>query len=154
MNRVEMTGRIATEIDLRKTQSNKSVTEFSLAVETGKKDQAGNRIAEFFRVVAWEASAEFLANYAGKGALIAVEGRVKADSYTDQYNQKRTKVYILAEHVEILNRPKPKPQSNDYQQKLDLTPSDTMYNNVQERQVQERQAVDNINIENDELPFY
>ncbi len=144
MNRVELTGRIATDIDLRKTQSNKSVTEFSLAVETNRKDEDGRRIAEFFRVQVWEAGAEFLNNYAGKGVLIAVEGRLKADQYTNQQGNKVTKTYVQAEHVEICNKPQPKE-----------THEQTNLNLYHENEIRKAEKPNNtLELNEEDYPFY
>ena len=69
MNKVSLTGRIANDIDLRKTQQGKSGLDISLAVQRERKGSDGKYPVDFIRVNAWEQRAEFLANYAHKGTM-------------------------------------------------------------------------------------
>ena len=104
MNKVLLTGRITHDLEIRKTNTNKSVLSFSLAVDDGK-DANGNKKTIFVDVSIWEKGAEFLTQYAGKGVLIAVVGKVVSDNYTNQQGQKVKRTYILAEDSEILSKP-------------------------------------------------
>ena len=105
MNKVSLTGRIANDIDLRKTQAGKSVLDISLAVQRERKGSDGKYPVDFIRVNAWEQRAEFLANYAHKGTMIGVTGRIETWSFTNQNGQKVNTTSIQAESVEILAQP-------------------------------------------------
>lgn len=106
MNKVCLTGRIANDLDMRQTINGKSVMDISVAVDDGK-NAKGEKVASFIPVTVWNGSAEYLNNYAHKGTLISVAGRIKVDSY-EQDGQKRKKVYVTAENVEILAQPQEK----------------------------------------------
>lgn len=108
MNRVELSGKIANDIELRKTATNKSVVNFALAVKKNTKNENGEREVDFIDVIVWEQSAEYLNNYACKGATIEVEGRLSVQSYTDKNGVKRRNQPVIAEHVEILRMPERK----------------------------------------------
>jgi len=105
MNKVFLTGRITRDLEVRKTQQNKSILSFSIAVDKGTKDQEGKRQAIFIDVQAWEHTADFLEKYAGKGTLIAVEGKIDSYTGTNQQGQKYQKTHVVANQVEILTWP-------------------------------------------------
>ena len=105
INNITIVGRITDSIELRKTKTNKSVTKFSIAVDRDRKDEMGNKITDFVRIVAWESKADFLANYAGKGTLVGITGRVETNKYLNQQGVNVTEVYIRCNTVEILKQP-------------------------------------------------
>lgn len=101
MNRVNLTGRLTKDIDLRKTQTNKSVVSFTLAVDSREKDNEGNYKAYFINCVAWNYSAEFLNKYAKKGDMIGVDGRLTTRDYVAQDGKK---VYVTEVVVDELQK--------------------------------------------------
>lgn len=103
MNKVNLTGRIANDLDMRMTQSGKAVLSFNIAVKKETKDENGNYQADFFRITAWEQCAKFLEKYAQKGTLIGVSGKLETNSYTNKYGNNVTDTYIKADQVEILS---------------------------------------------------
>lgn len=77
-------GRMVKDPNLRQTQSGKSVVSFSIAVDRDFKSRDGERKTDFINIVAWGSSADFVARYFSKGDMIAVEGRLKIRSWTDE----------------------------------------------------------------------
>lgn len=107
MNSVSLTGRLTKDIELRKTNTNISVAQFSIAVDRGIKKEDGSKVTDFPNIIAWKQSAEFLSQYAAKGDLIEVTGKLTTRSYDGQQG----KVYItevVANEVRILSHPQPK----------------------------------------------
>lgn len=100
MNRTELIGRITKDIELRKTQSGKSVTSFTLAVNKPVKDST----ADFIPCMAWDKTAEFLSNYVHKGDQIGVEGRINTRSYKNQQGQTIYVTEVIADRVELLQK--------------------------------------------------
>ena len=114
MNKAIIIGRLTRDIDLKITNSGKSVCSFSLAVDRGFKDADGNKQTDFIDCVAWGATAENLATYQGKGSQIAVDGRIQVRSYEAQDGSKRKAVEVVAERVEFIrSRPKAEPAEDD-----------------------------------------
>ena len=105
MNVVALIGRVVADPELRYTPSGVAVTTLRLAVNRRFKSESGEKEADFFDVVAWRQSAEFAANYLTKGRLIAVYGRLQQRSWVQQDGQKRTKIEVVAESVEGLDKP-------------------------------------------------
>ncbi len=79
LNRITMTGRMTRDPELRTTQSNISVTSFSIANQRNYKNGNGERDTDFFDVVAWRATAEFVTKYFVKGSLVTVDGRLETE---------------------------------------------------------------------------
>ena len=77
INNVVLVGRMTRDAELRYTPSNVAVATFTLAVNRTFKSQNGEREADFINVVMWRQQAENLANWAKKGSLIGVTGRMQ-----------------------------------------------------------------------------
>ena len=98
LNACILMGRLTADPELRTTQSGKSVTSFSMAVERDFQ-QDGERQADFIDVVAWRGTAEFICKYFRKGRMIAVVGRIQTRTYTDKDGNKRKATEVVADKV-------------------------------------------------------
>ena len=75
MNNVILMGRLTRDVELNYSKNGKSFTRFAIAV---------NRIgegADFINCVAWEKTAETIAEYFKKGQKILVQGSIRTGSY-------------------------------------------------------------------------
>ena len=99
LNRITMTGRLTADPELHKTQSDVSVVSFSVANQRNFKNADGERDTDFFDVVAWRSTAEFVSSYFRKGSLITVDGRLQTRRYTDKSGNKRVATEIVADNV-------------------------------------------------------
>lgn len=106
LNRVILIGRLATDPELRYTQSGVAVTNFRLAVDRPFTNQQGERETDFFTIVTWRKLAETCAHNLNKGRLIAVEGRLQARSYQAQDGGTRWITEVVADNVRFLDWPK------------------------------------------------
>jgi len=95
LNRICLMGRIGRELELKKTNSGVSVVSFPLAVDRNGKD-AGT---DWIDCVAWRGTAEVLCNYADKGRMIVVEGRLQMRDWTDKNGNKRRSAEVQADSV-------------------------------------------------------
>ena len=102
INSVVLVGRMTKDAELRYTPSNVAVATFTLAVNRPFKNQNGEREADFINVVMWRQSAENLANWAKKGALVGIEGRIQTRSYDNQQGQRVYVTEVLAESFSLL----------------------------------------------------
>jgi len=106
INRVVLVGRLTRDPELRMTANGKNVCEFSIAVQKRIKPQDGSQDADFFRVIAWEKTAEYVSNYLTKGRLVAVDGRLQTRKYVAQDGTNREVTEVVADNVQGLDRPK------------------------------------------------
>lgn len=102
INNVVLVGRMTRDAELRYTPSNVAVATFTLAVNRTFKSQNGEREADFINVVIWRQQAETLANWAKKGALIGVTGRIQTRSYDNQQGQRVYVTEVVADTFEML----------------------------------------------------
>jgi single-strand DNA-binding protein len=83
-NRTIIIGRLTADPELRQTQSGVSVSSFSVAVNRTFAPRGGERQTDFFDVVAWRQTAEFITRYFTKGSAILVEGTMESRSFVDK----------------------------------------------------------------------
>nr|DAS71697.1 MAG TPA: Single strand binding protein [Caudoviricetes sp.] len=102
LNNVSLVGRLTKDVDLRYTPSNVAVATFTLAVNRTFKNENGDREADFINCVMWRQQAEKLANWAKKGALIGVTGRIQTRSYDNQQGQRVYVTEVVAEQFQLL----------------------------------------------------
>ena len=81
MNKAILSGRIASDIELKTTGSGTSVCSFRIAVQRRFKNAEGNYDADFFNCVAWRSSAEFISKYFSKGDPIEIGGSLQSRNY-------------------------------------------------------------------------
>lgn len=102
LNQVTISGRLTADIEVKKTNSQKSVAEFNIAVDIGYGD---SKRVVFPTVKAWNHTAEFVATYAGKGDWVAVTGRYDEETWEDKgTGKKRKKSLIVAHDLIIKNK--------------------------------------------------
>lgn len=99
LNKCFIMGRLTRDPELRRTQSGTAVTSFSLAVDRDFKEQNGERLTDFIDVVAWRATAEFVAKHFTKGRMAVVEGRLQMRPWTDRDGNKRIAAEVVADNV-------------------------------------------------------
>ena len=95
LNKVILMGRITHEPELKASSSGISVLTFSLAVERNYSRQGEERQTDFINCVAWRQTAEFIAKYFPKGALIAVEGELQTRKYSAKGSSERTVTEVI-----------------------------------------------------------
>jgi single-strand DNA-binding protein len=104
-NRVILLGNLTRDPELRYVQSGMAVTDIGLAVNEKRKNANGEWIEEttFVDVTLWGRTAEVVSEYAGKGAPLLIEGRLKLDSWDDkQTGQKRSKLKVVGDRMQLL----------------------------------------------------
>ena len=99
MNSVIITGNICNDLELKSTESGKSVCSFNLAV----KRPFAKDVTDFFRVVSWNKQAENLLKYCGKGSRIGVSGILTSRTYEDKEGKKFV-VEVVANEIEFLEK--------------------------------------------------
>lgn len=102
INSVVLVGRMARDAELRYTPSNQAVATFTLAVNRNFKNQAGEREADFINIVIWRQAAENLANWAKKGTLLGITGRIQTRNYENQQGQRVYVTEIVADNFMLL----------------------------------------------------
>ena len=103
INNVVLAGNITRDPELRNTPGGTSVTDIGVAVNEHWTDNEGNKQekAHFFDVTVWGKQAESVCQYLKKGDLVAVEGSLRQDRWTDTDGKNRSRVIVTAERVQF-----------------------------------------------------
>jgi len=102
-NNAILIGRITRDSELKYTPSGTAVTKFSLAVNR-KRKQGDEYVEEvsFFDITAWAKLAENLSQYLTKGKQVGVCGELRQDRWEDKDGNKRSKVGLTANAIQLL----------------------------------------------------
>ena len=103
INRVVITGRLSRDPELRKTQTGKSVANFTVAVDRMRRKDQEVADTDFISCQAWNKTAEYIGNYAKKGTLIGVDGRIQTRNYDNASGQKVYVTEVVCESVSLLS---------------------------------------------------
>lgn len=100
LNQIAIQGRLVRDPDLRRTNSGKAVTSFTLVCDRDfKNQQTGEKEVDFIECVAWGGTAEMVAKYFYKGRMVVATGRLQLRDWTDKNGQKRRTAEILVNSV-------------------------------------------------------
>lgn len=105
-NRAVLMGRICNDLELKTIQSGISVLSFRLAVDRSYQAKGEERKADFFNIVAWRSTAEFISRYFGKGRMILVEGELQTRQYVDKNGSTQNVVELVVNSAHFTGEPK------------------------------------------------
>src|SRR3954468_5375849 len=105
LNKVQMTGRLGADPEMRYTPQGHAVTTFRAASNRSWRTAEGeaHEDTEWFRVVAWNKLAEICNQWLSKGSRVYVEGRMQTRQWQDQEGQTRHQTEIVAIDIIILD---------------------------------------------------
>lgn len=102
INRVVLVGRLTKDIEVRKTQSGISTCMFTVACDRKFAAQGQEKQTDFIGCVAWRQTADFLGQYARKGNLVGVEGRIQTRNYDDANGKRVYVTEVVSDSVQLL----------------------------------------------------
>lgn len=100
-NKVILIGRLTKDPELRKTQSDKSVLSFTVAVNRPYNKENDHPEADFFNCTAWEQRAGFISKWFHKGDEIRLCGRLQNREYERDDGQKVRLTEVVVEEAEF-----------------------------------------------------
>ena len=108
VNKAILVGNLGKDPEMRYTPNGVAVCSFPMATsETYKDRNSGERITqtEWHNVVIWRGMAETAEKYLKKGSQVFIEGKIKTRSWEDQQGQKRYTTEVVADVMQLLDRP-------------------------------------------------
>ena len=123
---------------------------FSLAVNRRNK-QEGQPDADFIGCVAWNKTADLMAQYLHKGALIGVEGRIQTRNYDDKDGKRVYITEVVAESVQFLESKGTNSSQQSYTPQMNNQSGYTPDEN--NSSFDNEFAGDTLDIASDDLPF-
>lgn len=120
MNKVIFMGRLVADPEFSMTQGGKSVCKFRIAVDRAFQKDSQERQSDFFQIVSFGKTAEFVNKFFIKGKPILVEGRIQNNNYTDNNGVQHYQDQIIADTVSFTlsdpTKQQAAPQQKNYQQ--------------------------------------
>lgn len=112
LNHITIMGRLAKDVELRKTPTGTSVASFTIACDRdfSKEDKE----TDFIECVAWKGTADFVSKYFSKGRMAVVSGRLQIRNWTDKDGNKRKTAEVVADNVYFADSKREAEQGSDY----------------------------------------
>lgn len=104
INQVLISGNLTRDAQLRQTQSGLAVLSFGVAVNERKKNQQSGEwedYANFVDCTVFGKRAEKLEQYLAKGTKVAINGRLKYDSWMKD-DEKRSKLSVVVDNLDFM----------------------------------------------------
>jgi single-strand DNA-binding protein len=98
-NKVTLMGRICNDLEVKLTANSVPYLNFNLAVDREYKDKNGDYITDFFHIIAWRNTAEFIKTYFKKGNMLLIDGQAQVREYVDRDNIARRVYEIVVERA-------------------------------------------------------
>ena len=112
-NKVILIGRLTRDVELKKTASDISFANFSLAIDKPYNKEKDHPEAVFVNCNVWRSRADFLAKYFGKGDKVAVEGYLDDNVWTDKDGREHKDKIVVVDDIEFVERKSNKSAEND-----------------------------------------
>lgn len=120
LNSILVEGNLTRDPVLSTTPTGTPVCNFAMGSHhLFKKEDEQRKETSFFDVEVWSRLGENCAEYLRKGRGVRVVGRLKQDRWKDGEGRPRSRVKIVAEHVEFRPIPKKKPMNGDNPENLE-----------------------------------
>ena len=104
LNKAYLIGHIGQDPELRTTASGKQLLKLSIATPNGKRvNDEWVDMPDWHRLTLFDKQAEYVATYAKKGDVLAVECAIRPNKWTDKDNVVRYEVSLLVDRVLWLN---------------------------------------------------
>ena len=101
-NSILIEGNLVRDPELKYTPKGAAVCSFSLASNRYfKQDEETQKEVSYFDITTWSRLAEVCGESLSKGRGVRVVGQLKQDRWTSPEGQARSKIQIVAEHVEF-----------------------------------------------------
>lgn len=107
INRVNISGNLTRDPELRSTTSGTQVLSFGVAVNDRRRNQQTGEWEDypnFIDCVMFGTRAEAVSRYLAKGSKVAIEGKLRYRSWEAQDGSKRNKIEVAVDEIEFLSR--------------------------------------------------
>jgi single-strand DNA-binding protein len=113
LNSVTLIGRLTHDPELKYTNNGSMVCKIQLANnETYTQNNEKKENVNYFSCYAWGKTAEICDKYLKKGVQVAIQGKLKYDSWTDKNGQKASRVSVTISNIQFLTKNTTSDQKN------------------------------------------
>lgn len=107
INRVNITGNLTRDPELRMTQQGMAILTFGVAVNDRRKNQQTGEwedYANFVDCTMFGNRAQSVSNYISKGSKVAIEGKLRWSQWETNEGQKRSKLEVVVDEIEFMSQ--------------------------------------------------
>lgn len=107
INRVNISGNLTRDPELRSTAGGTNILSFGVAVNDRRKNQQTGEwedVPNFIDCVVFGPRTESLSRFISKGSKVAIEGKLRFSSWETKEGQKRSKLEVVVDEIEFLSR--------------------------------------------------
>ena len=107
INRVNISGNLTRDPELRSTAGGTDILSFGVAVNDRRRNQRTGEwedVPNFIDCIVFGQRAEALSRYISKGAKVSIDGKLHYNSWETKNGQRRSKLEVIVEEIEFLSR--------------------------------------------------
>lgn len=107
INRVNITGNLTRDPELRATAGGTQMLAFGVAVNDRRKNpQTGEweDVPNFVDCIVFGSRAEAVSRFISKGSKVAIEGKLRYSSWETKEGQRRSKLEVIVDEIDFLSR--------------------------------------------------
>jgi len=122
INRVNISGNLTRDPELRKTQGGMAILSLGVAVNDRRKNQQTGEwedVPNFVDCVVFGSRAEKLAQFLAKGTKVAIEGKLRWSQW-EKDGAKRSKLEVIVDEIEFMSRGQQQRQQQQQTASADL----------------------------------
>lgn len=107
INRVNITGNLTRDSELRATAGGTQMLAFGVAVNDRRKNPqtgAWEDVPNFVDCIVFGSRAEALSRFISKGSKVAIEGKLRYSAWETKEGQRRSKLEVIVDEIDFLSR--------------------------------------------------
>lgn len=107
INRVNITGNLTRDPELRATAGGTQMLAFGVAVNDRRKNQQTGEwedVPNFVDCIVFGSRAEAVSRFITKGSKVAIEGKLRFSAWETKEGQRRSKLEVVVDEIEFLSR--------------------------------------------------
>lgn len=107
INRVNITGNLTRDPELRATAGGTQILAFGVAVNDRRKNPqtgAWEDVPNFVDCIVFGQRAEAVSRFISKGSKVAIEGKLRYSAWENKEGQRRSKLEVIVDEIDFLSR--------------------------------------------------
>mgnify|MGYP001742034492 FL=1 len=107
INRVNITGNLTRDPELRATTGGTQMLAFGVAVNDRRRNQQTGEwedVPNFVDCIVFGSRAEAVSRFISKGSKVAIEGKLRYSAWETKEGQRRSKLEVIVDEIDFLSR--------------------------------------------------
>lgn len=107
INRVNITGNLTRDPELRATAGGTQILAFGVAVNDRRRNQQTGEwedVPNFVDCIVFGSRAEAVSRFISKGSKVAIEGKLRYSAWETKEGQRRSKLEVIVDEIDFMSR--------------------------------------------------